>query len=241
MTKRVGTAELLAAALDLVLPQECAGCTAPGRPWCVACEVAVRGVPLQVASALPCRAAAVHSGPAGRAVVAFKEAGVRPLAGPLSRLLAGAVLQVADDVQPGWAGPVWLVPVPTRRSARRRRGTDPVSVLAGRAARALRAAGVPANRCRALSCVVDGPDQVGLSAAGRRANLARTMRSGPVPPGVVVLVDDVATTGTTLAEAARALREGPSSPPVGRLAAATVTWSRLAAAPRVAGRGGLAL
>jgi predicted amidophosphoribosyltransferase len=117
--------------------------------------------------------------------------------------------------------PVWLVPIPARRSARRARGADHMGVLAARAARRLRALGVPAHRCAALGHVRDSRDQVGLGRAQRQANVAGTLRGAPVPPGLLVVVDDVTTTGATLAEGIRALRvvDGRTA------AAATVTWA----------------
>ncbi|MGB8020759.1 MAG: hypothetical protein WCF04_05980 [Candidatus Nanopelagicales bacterium] len=169
------------------------------------------------------RAASLHQGPAGRAVVAFKEDGVRQLGGPLSALLARSVRDVLDDL--GWEGgqPVWLVPIPTRRSARRARGADPIADLAARAARQLRSAGIPANRCPGLIHVRDSIDQMGLGASQRLANVAGTLRGAPMPGGMLVLVDDVTTTGATLAEAARALWASGHRDRV--LGAATITWS----------------
>jgi predicted amidophosphoribosyltransferase len=50
-------------------------------------------------------------------------------------------------------------------------------------------------------------DQAGLRAAARRENLAGAFRlRRSISTGAVVLVDDVVTTGSSLTEAARALR-----------------------------------
>lgn len=208
-TAGVGWARVAATALDLVVPQQCAGCAAPGTAWCAACShscaTGSRPVPLPV----PGRAAAEHGGPAGRAVVAFKDEHVRRLAGPLGRMLAGAVRDALADAGAlrSGGGVVWLVPVPSRRGAARARGADHMGVLAGRAARELRGWGIPAHRCRALELVRTSRDQVGLSRGQRLRNVQRTMRALDVPAGPIVLVDDVTTTGATLGEALRALTE----------------------------------
>jgi predicted amidophosphoribosyltransferase len=217
--------------LDLTVPQRCAGCDRPGRPWCSDCAASVRGPSLVVAGELTCRAAAAHAGPPALAVVAFKDRGLRTLADPLGALLAGAVLDLLADATAGPGDPVWLVPVPARRAARRSRGTDHMVVLAGRAARLLRARGVPAHRCAALRHVRDSRDQVGLTRDLRRANVEGTLAAGPVPGGLLVLVDDVTTTGATLAEAARALRVATGRTPM----AATVTCA--GTTPHLASRG----
>jgi hypothetical protein len=97
-----------------------------------------------------------------------------------------------------------LVPVPSSRQAVRERGQDHARRLSAAAARALpgvasRPVLVPARRTA---------DQSGLDVAQRAANLqgraARTERDWTACGRVV---DDVVTSGATLAEATRALRE----------------------------------
>ncbi len=204
-------AEVGRTALDLVLPQECAGCAVPGWAWCPQCDRACGSGTLVVPGALPIRAAARYGGPAGGAVVAFKEHGVRRLAAPLGRMLARAVVAALADS--GWTGP-------SRRSARRVRGGDHMQVLAARAAGQLRTAGIPAHRLAALDHARAGIDQQGLTRAQRRANLAGALRAGGIPPGPVVVVDDVLTTGATAAEAVGAMRAAGARV----VAVAAITW-----------------
>jgi predicted amidophosphoribosyltransferase len=204
------------AVLDLVLADRCAGCAVPGGALCAACRSALAGParlvwPRPVPSGLPPPwATATYAGPVRAAVVAYKEDGRRALAGPLAQALRAAVaagLLATGRTAPGLA----LVPVPSRPAAVRARGDDPTRRLALLAAAGLRGAGLDAvvrpvvRPCRRLA------DQAGLGAGSRARNLHGALavppRLAPYVAGrCVVVVDDVITTGSSLAETARALR-----------------------------------
>jgi predicted amidophosphoribosyltransferase len=94
-------------------------------------------------------------------------------------------------------------PAPTRRSAARRRGGDPIARIAAAAA----ACG-PLTVAPGLRTTCGVRDSVGLSSAGRERNITGRVRAGAVPAGEVLLVDDVVTTGATAREAVRTLVAG---------------------------------
>jgi predicted amidophosphoribosyltransferase len=153
-------------------------------------------------------AAAAYAGPLREALVAFKDHGRWTLRAPLGDLLARAV---AGSVHDGCAARVVLVPVPSSRSAARERDGDHVRELARRAAIPLRRAGLEVRVVGALWPPRHRHDQVGLGRAARAANLAGTLLPTARAAALgecgasVLLVDDLVTTGATLAEAARAL------------------------------------
>jgi predicted amidophosphoribosyltransferase len=187
-------------------------------------------------------AAGAYAGPVRPAVIAFKERGRSELARPLGVALALAVAAVVAGVPDGWAAPgaVALVPVPSSAAALRTRGRDHVRELTAVAAAELRALGIAAQEARLLRRRGRLRDSAGLSAAQRRANLAGTFVADRRPAGgpagaLLVLVDDVVTSGATLTEAAAVLAaNGPAdAPPV--LAAVVAATPR---EPRGQGTGG---
>lgn len=196
--------------LDLALPLECGGCGAPATRWCEACaaELAVGPddphlITPRVDPGVPVFALGRYAGARRQAIVAAKDRGRADLLAPLARALATGLHRLLT-----WGMvelPLTVVPAPTRRSAARRRGGDPVTRIV------IAAVGdhpgitaVPALRMTALV-----RDSVGLGSAARERNIAGRVVLGRrrLPAGhEIVLVDDIVTTGATAAESVRMLR-----------------------------------
>lgn len=205
---------LLPALSDLLLPTPCVGCGRPGASWCEECHEdfdRLRRVHRPVLAAGPAvYALADYAGAARRGVLAYKEQGIRELAAPFAAALV-EVLPWLPAARVGPDGGWWLVSVPSRRVAARRRGGDHMARLARRCARLLSATGRPAAVAPGLRVDRSAADSVGLGVADRLANLDGRIHpraDGLPPPGVpVVLLDDVVTTGATAVTAARALAD----------------------------------
>lgn len=125
---------------------------------------------------------------------------------------------------------VLLVPVPSRRRTRARRGADVVLRLALRAAHVARVAGASVRVLPALRLGRRVADQAGLGRSGRARNVTGAMcpRGGGTRRALsgrrCIVVDDVVTTGATAHEAVRALASA-GAVPIG-VAAATATPRR---------------
>lgn len=217
------------AMVRLVLPQACVGCGSAGARLCDGCLERVaaapeRRMPSPCPPGLPaCWSAAPYTGVVRKAVVAYKERGEAALGPVLADALA---FTAASAVRAGRVrGPFAVVPVPSARRSVRGRGHDPVGGLAALTVRRLNACGVAARVWPVLRQVREVADQAGLSSTERAANLASSLRvrdGATEPPGAsVLLLDDIVTTGRTLAEAARALRAAGTMVPLAVTVAAT--------------------
>ncbi|NJQ01751.1 ComF family protein [Streptomyces zingiberis] len=201
---------------DLVLPVDCAGCGLPRNRLCARCRgVLDRGGAVEVcpepppAGLPPVRAVVPYGGEVREMLLAHKERGALALARPLGAALAAAVR--AHRPWAGGGGTLLLVPVPSARRAVARRGHDPTRRIGFAAAAVLRGEGRPVRVMPALRQRRVVADQAGLPARERAANLAgalevRGAARGWVRSAPVVLVDDLVTTGASLAESARSVR-----------------------------------
>ena len=191
--------------LDLVLPLECGGCGAPGTRWCQTCARALTvhtDEPMVITPRLdpgvPVFSLGRYAGSRRAAIIAMKEHGRTDLVGPFATAVAAGLTRLLT-----WGvveAPLTLVPAPTRRSAARRRGGDPVTAIA-EAAAVPGTVVVAALRMRAFT-----RDSVGLSPRERERNIAGRLRVRGAVGGEVLLIDDVVTTGATARESVRVLQ-----------------------------------
>jgi len=210
--------DLLRGLVDLLLPPSCPLCAgAPGggaSSLCAACRRALPWAPARLP--VPAGASALVAAVEFRAPV---EAWVRRFKYPRPGLAgldpgAAALLDaLAREAGARAAGPRpdCVVPVPQHPGRLRARGFSPAREIAAAVARG---AGAPLA-ARALRRTRDTPSQTGLARSARAHNVRGAFAATAGAPARVWLVDDVVTTGSTLAEAARALRRAGAREVVG--------------------------
>lgn len=205
--------------LDWLFPPYCAGCGRLGYRWCPECQKQVEvlagpvcqvcGTPLQAeACCRSCersrppyeamRSWAAFSGPLRRALHTLKYR--RNFA--LGEALAHQMFPFVKSL--GWTINC-LVPVPLGKARLKERGYNQVALVAAPLAGFMRWRYLP----QALRRVRETRSQVGLSAAERRLNVQNAFQAQAalVAGQTVLVMDDVATTGSTLVACATALLE----------------------------------
>jgi ComF family protein len=201
------------ALLDLLCPPRCAGCGREGFALCDTCALPLYrrsgeppGTPLGLLTSLPhdvlqLEWCATYSGSVRAALHALKYRGERRLVEPLARALSERWREasIGGDLM------TW---VPVHPARRRERGFDQAEDLAFAVAKRM---GLPVSACldRAhLTAAQHGLGQQERAGNVHGAFVVPTMARETVAGRWIVIVDDIVTTGATLAGCATALRAG---------------------------------
>lgn len=220
--------EAAAEVLALAVPVECVCCGNEDRAICSGCERQVRlltRLPFRAESSapalmgtdgsvlLPVVAAGIYREELAQSVLSFKRHGQGPLTASLARALGRAIRAAV-----GGGGDIWLVPVPSSKAAYRKRGFTPVLLLLRHLHRHRVLDGLECHdvlrKIRSPAAATGSSSgQKGLNRGARASRVRGSMRVGWAAGGSglagrsCIIVDDVLTTGSTLAEAARALHQ----------------------------------
>ncbi|MFP3464475.1 ComF family protein [Leifsonia sp. SIMBA_070] len=204
MTAHTLVRESLLDAAAIVLPVRCAGCGRPDRTLCDECLAALHpAAQREELDGIPLWWALHYDGTARRVLLAYKDGGRTDVARALARALRCAVVEAQRDAERR-DGSAALLPVlvPSTRAAWRRRGYHPTrSVLA-------RAHILVPPLWGALRLSRQTADQAGLTLDQRSGNRAGSIVASRRLAGRdCLIVDDIVTSGATVAESARAIRE----------------------------------
>lgn len=191
----------LRALQELIFPSRCLGCSTLGLSICSQCRRSwhphifrqySRGTPH-----IPIYSAVQYSPIAGKVLLAAKENGLVSADELILQALKRSLFHCVQEQGIGM-----LIPIPSRPAIARLRGRQFVLDLSQQLSVASH---LPTFENLAHTRKVR--DQSTLDAKGRSENLRGAMTALRYLSGKAILIDDLVTTGSTLDEAARALRE----------------------------------
>jgi len=149
----------------------------------------------------------LYQGDFRRMLHAYKYQGIRDLSDIFANLLAEGIN--SNIIKGKWVKPQGLIPVPLHPRRLKERGFNQSELLAEKLSPFLE---IPV--CKALKRVKYTQTQTRLSRGERIINLEDAFKREITLPGVrgasYLLIDDICTSGATLNEAARVLKEGSS-------------------------------
>ncbi|MDO8513613.1 MAG: ComF family protein [bacterium] len=207
--------------LDLIFPRFCIGCHKEGSflcwncqskiikikyPTCIKCQkLAEEGICPRCKSALPLTKTIIvgyHRDPILKELIHnLKYEGLKEIAGILGDLLIERLKQTDFPKN------CTIVPVPLHKSRLSTRGFNQSTLIAKQIADQF-----SLNYCEnLLERIKNTKPQISLTYQDRKSNLTSAFRIRPktkIPNGTIILVDDVVTTGATIGECAKVLRQG---------------------------------
>jgi ComF family protein len=187
--------------LRLLAPPLCPGCDLPLRrkevSFCDGCKPLIEQASQAFQPPAPTAAVFVYGGPLAEAIRRVKYEGRTDYVPALAGMLSTAALPYAGLVD-------LVIPMPLHPKRLRARGFNQAALLARAVSRKL----AVRLDVRTLERIRDTPEQAGLSRSDRALNVKGAFRvRARGRTGRVLLIDDVRTTGATLASAADALLE----------------------------------
>lgn len=186
---------------EIIFPSRCLGCGQLGLEICSLCRKNwhphIYRQWSQHLPTFPIYSAVTYSPTAGKVLLAAKESNLviadQLIYKALGHSLTFALREIGGD---------FLIPIPSRRSVARSRGRQFIASLTYQLSAEI---GLPAYEN--LEHIRRVHDQSSLDAKSRFHNLDGSMKSLNFLSGKAIVIDDLVTTGATLQEAVRALRD----------------------------------